>query len=168
MLNIFLRWAKAGVVLLVLGRPCIAVAENAHPLEPPDFSSPRATLNTFLTTGDRALSFLRDRHWDTPSRESAGRLKALLSDIENALDLSGTAPAARWDVGRDSAFYLYEVLSRIKLPSEEQIPGAASINGPENALSEDSETRPVRWTIPPSATTPTRAGSRPFTSANRR
>ena len=41
------------VMLLVLCLPVISVAADNYPLEPPDLSSPRATLNSFLTTGDR-------------------------------------------------------------------------------------------------------------------
>ena len=117
-LNVFMRWAKTGGMLLLLGLPTVVTADTQHPLEPQDFSSPRATLNSFLSTGDRALSLVRGDHWDTPSRESSDRLKALLGDMQSALDLSETPPAARWDVGRDAVFYLYEVLSRIELPSE--------------------------------------------------
>jgi len=102
MLNSFLRWAKIAAVLPFLGFPTTLPADTEHPLKPLDFSSPRATLETFLTAGDRALTFLRDHHWDAPSRESTDRLKAFLVDMESALDLSETAPAARWDVGRDS------------------------------------------------------------------
>jgi len=139
MLNAYLRWAKTVAVPLLLGFPAILIADAEHPLEPLDFSSPRATLNNFLATGDRALSFLRDHHWDAPTRESTDRLKAFLADMENALDLSETPPAARWDVGRDAVFYLYEVLSRIELPSDANIPGMPPVDVPGIALPEDRE-----------------------------
>ena len=133
MMDVFVRWAKTVAVLLLLGFPTILNADTEHPLKPLDFSSPRATLNTFLTTGDRALSFLRGHHWDAPIRESADRLKDFLADMENALDLSKTPPAAQWDVSRDSVVYLYEVLSRIELPSEAHMPGAIPFDVPETA-----------------------------------
>ena len=153
MLDVFVRWVKTVAVLLLLGFPTMSTADAGHPLEPLDFSSPRATLNTFLTTGDGALSFLRDHHWDAPTRESTDRLKDFLADMESALDLSKTPPAARWDVGRDSVFYLYEVLSRIELPSEAHIPGAIPFDVPETASPEHGEmkgsgTQPASWTIP--------------------
>jgi hypothetical protein len=40
------------VMLLALWSPVAGVADAGHPLEPRDLSSPRATLNSFLTTGD--------------------------------------------------------------------------------------------------------------------
>ena len=153
MLNVFMRWAKTVGVLLLLGSPTILIADTQHPLEPLDFSSPRATLNTFLTTGDRALALIRGQHWNNPSRESSDRLRALLADMESTLDLSETPPAARWDVGRDAVFYLYEVLSRIELPSEPEIPDATALDFPAPAsLIESAEKgaqiRSASWTIP--------------------
>jgi MscS family membrane protein len=140
-------------MLLLLGLPTFVTADTQHPLAPPDFSSPRATLNTFLTTGDRALSLVRGDHWDNPSPESIDRLKALMLDMQSALDLSKTPPAAQWDVGRDAVFHLYEVLSRIELPSESDIPDSAAFDVPGTVTSVESEktggpTHPTSWTIP--------------------
>jgi hypothetical protein len=90
MLSVFLRWVKNVGLMLSLGFPLIVSADTRHPLEPLDFSSPRATLNTFLTTADRALSLIRGQHWDNPSRESSDRLRAFLAGMESALDLSET------------------------------------------------------------------------------
>ena len=154
MLNVFMRWAKTAAGLLLLGFPTMLTADTEHPLKPLDFSSPRATLNTFLNTGDRALSFLRDQHWDAPTRESTERLKAFLADIESALDLSKTPPAARWDLGRDSVFYHYAVLSRIELPSQAQIPAEAPVEVPKITSPEQSEVKGGR--APPAGA---RAGS---------
>ena len=39
-------------MLFALWLPIVGVADARHPLEPLDLSSPRATLNSFLTTGD--------------------------------------------------------------------------------------------------------------------
>lgn len=74
-------WARVGTLLLSLGFTTFLAADTQHPLAPPDFSSPRATLNTFLTTGDHALSFVSGDHWNNPSRESSDRLKALMVDM---------------------------------------------------------------------------------------
>ena len=48
------------VILLALWSP---VADAAHPLEPLDLSSPRATLNSFLTMGDATYQLLSDAYW---------------------------------------------------------------------------------------------------------
>jgi len=153
MVHAFMGWARTGATLLLLGLPTFVTADTQHPLAPPDFSSPRATLNTFLTTGDRALSLVRGDHWDNPSRESSDRLKALMVDMQSALDLSKTPPAAQWDVGRDAVFHLYEVLSRIELPPERDIPDSAAFDVPGTASSTESDEKKTRiqatrWTIP--------------------
>lgn len=137
MLIAFKRWVTIGCMALLLGAPASLAEDSRYPLEPLDLSSPQATLNMFLATGDRALSLIQGRHWTNPSRESSQRLADLLTELEQTLDLSQTAPAARRDVGRDAVFYLYEVLSRIELPTEGSIPGKDA-----------SEDGLVSWTIP--------------------
>lgn len=153
MLTVFLRWAMKVAMMLSLGFPPSVTADTQHPLEPLDSSSPRASLNTFLTTGDRVLSLIRGQHWDNPSRESSDHLRALVADMQSALDLSETPPSARWDVGRDAVFHLYEVLSRIELPSEPEIPNATVFDFPVTAASIETEEkgaqiRSASWTIP--------------------
>jgi MscS family membrane protein len=153
MLTVFLRWAMKVAMMLSLGFPPSVTADTQHPLEPLDSSSPRASLNTFLTTGDRVLSLIRGQHWDNPSRESSDHLRALVADMKSALDLSEAPPAARWDVGRDAVFHLYDVLSRIELPSGPEIPDATAFDFPAPAsLIESAEKgaqiRSASWTIP--------------------
>jgi MscS family membrane protein len=153
MLTVFLRWAMKVAMMLSLGFPLSVTADTQHPLESLDFSSPRASLNTCLTTGARALSLIRGQHWDNPIRESSDRLRDLVAAMQSALDLSETPPAARWDVGRDAVFHLYEVLSRIALPSEPEIPNATVFDFPVTAASieteeKDAQIRSASWTIP--------------------
>ncbi len=130
------------LALLVLWWSIAVVADAGHPLQPPDLSSPRATLNTFLTTGDDYLRLVSDEYWDTPSRQAAARLHELAVKAERALDLSEVPPAAGFEMGRDAVVYLYEVLSRIELPPAAEIPDAAAY-----ADTGDDE-KPARWTIP--------------------
>ena len=114
------------IALLVLWWPIAVVADANHPLDPPDLSSPRATLNTFLTTGDDYLRLVNEEYWDTPSRQAAARLHELGLKAERALDLREAPPAARFEMGRDAVVYLYEVLSRIELPPVAEIPDKAA------------------------------------------
>jgi len=153
MLTVFLRWAMKVAMMLSLGFPLSVAADTQHPLEPLDFSSPRASLNTFLTTGDRTLSLIRGQFWDNPTRQSSDRLRALVADMQSALDLSETPPAGRWNVGRDAMFHLYEVLSRIELPSEPEIPNTTVFDSLAPASLKETEEngaqiRPASWTIP--------------------
>ena len=134
------------VMLLVLGSPDTGVADDVHPLEPPDLSSPRATLNTFLTTGDGFLQHVRDEHWQTPSRAAVDSLYDVSARFERMLDLSGVPPAVRFELGRDGIIYLHEVLSRIELPPEADIPDAAAYADAGNE--EEAGDKSVSWTIP--------------------
>lgn len=121
-------------------------ADTRHPLEPPDVSSPRATLKTFLAAGDDYLRLVREEHWASPTRAGAARLHDLVDTAEHTLDLSKTPPAARFQMGRDEAVYLYEVLSRIELPPETDIPDAAAYA--DTGRGDRGDDRPARWTIP--------------------
>ena len=125
-------------ILLLLCLPVTGVADDAHPLDPLDLSSPRATLNDFLTASDAFFSLLRDEYWQAPSRATAYRLSDALTPLERTLDLSEIPPASRRDLGRDGVVYLYEVLSRIELPPEADIPGAAAF----------ADNKSASWTIP--------------------
>ena len=134
------------VLLLALWSPVAGVADTGHPLEPPDLSSPRATVNTFLTTGDGFLQQIRDEHWQAPSRAAVDSLHDVSARLERMLDLSGVPPAARFELGRDGIVYLYEVLSRIEFPPEADIPDAVAYAdaGDEKEAGDKS----VSWTIP--------------------
>ena len=125
-------------ILLVLCLPVKGVADDAHPLEPLDLSSPRATLNDFLTASDAMFTLLRDDFWHTPSPAAAYHLSDSITPLERTLDLSGIPPASRRDLGRDGIVYLYEVLSRIELPAEADIPDAAAF----------ADDKSASWTIP--------------------
>ena len=134
------------VMLLVLCLPVISVAADNYPLEPPDLSSPRATLNGFLTTGDRFYQQIRDEYWHAPSRAAVDRLDDFNARLESMFDLSGLPPAARFELGRDAVVYLYEVLSRIELPPEADIPDAVAYA--DAGDEKEADKKLVSWTIP--------------------
>jgi MscS family membrane protein len=129
------------VLLLALWLPIAGLADTGHPLEPLDLSSPRATLNSFLTAGDTFVQLLRDEYWGAPSHAVADRMIDFNAEMERMLDLSGIPPAARFDLGRDGVIYLYEVLSRIELPPGADIPDAA-------AYADTADDKSASWTIP--------------------
>ncbi len=115
--------------------------EPAYPLQPPDRSSPRATLKTFLDSGDALSAFLAGEYLTTPSHAEFQRLIALGQAPVNCLDLSETPPAARLKAGRAVAVALYGTLSRIPLPAFADIPDAEQMN----RLTGDTANR---WVIP--------------------
>ena len=138
------HWARRLPIGLVL---CFMAGiahgqEPGHPLQPPDRSSPRATLKTFLDSGDALGAFLAREYLTTPSRAQFQRLIALGEAPVHCLDLSETPEAARLKAGRAAAVALYETLNRIVLPAVEDIPDAEQTNrltGGANA---------ARWVIP--------------------
>jgi MscS family membrane protein len=115
--------------------------QPVHPLNPPDRSSPRAALRTFLDSGDALGAFMAREYLPSPSRDKFHRMVQLGAIPLGALDLGGLPPAARQKTGRAAAVALYEVLSRIPLPPFEDIPDADRIALPD---SPDS----TRWVIP--------------------
>jgi MscS family membrane protein len=129
-----------GVWLVWLLR--VAAAEDPeHPLRPTDRSSPRAALKTFLADADSIGSFLAQEYLPAPNQERFGRLVVLANTLLPALDLREVPPVARPKVGRVKATALYEVLNRIPLPPEAEIPDLAAIGAPNG-------TNDQKWVIP--------------------
>lgn len=119
----------AGVALLVAGTIPYAYASEEHPLEPPDRSSPRALLETFLDSVDKA--------WELYSADNPG-VEEPFRIARESLDLSEYPPLVAREVSVQMVLRLKEVLDRIELPPSDQIPDAA--------LVEEQEFD--RWTLP--------------------
>jgi MscS family membrane protein len=115
--------------------------EPAHPLKPPDRSNPRAALKTFLDAGDAVGTFLSRDYMPTPTRAEFHRLVLLGDAAVKSLDLSEVPPASRLKSGRTAATALYETLSRISLPTPDQIPNA-------DQLGRLAGTNTARWVVP--------------------
>jgi MscS family membrane protein len=111
--------------------------DRAHPLAPPDLSSPRATLTNFLTLMDRAYA-----RWKSEADTDDDRIEreAIARVAHQFFDLSDVAPSIRKNVGRETAVYTKEVLDRVELPPWGEIPDEATISAA--ALGMD------QWTIP--------------------
>lgn len=130
-LCILAAWTVLFAVMAASGQ------EPAHPLRPPDRSSPRAALATFLEAGDAVGAFMAGDYFRAPSRAGFHRLVTLGDAAAKSLDVSGVAPAARAKTGRAATLALYGALSRIELPPP------ASIPGPDAA-----GTNLARWVVP--------------------
>jgi MscS family membrane protein len=130
------------LVLALLGPAAPAgAAAPQNPLQPLDRSSPRATLRTFLSSGDALAQELADGYVASQSRAEHGRLVSIAQQVIRCLDLRHVPPASRLKEGRAAALALFETLSRIPLPPPEEIPDAE-----EMAVRKDVAAR--RWTIP--------------------
>ncbi|MDJ0834627.1 MAG: mechanosensitive ion channel family protein, partial [Gammaproteobacteria bacterium] len=103
-----------------------------YPLRPADTSSPRDTLNSFLTNTKRVVEGWRQGEPWTVTRYRA-QVRAL-----QTLDFSTTPDGNSWSVRALRAVYLKEILDRIPLPPEDEIPGDAEVL--DDAI--------TTWTIP--------------------
>jgi len=110
-------------------------AEPETPLAPPDRSSPRATLRTFVESLD---TFHAQFRREPPSAANRARFKRLAGRAIGCLDLSEVAPSLVTSEGRESAVQLKEVLDRVPLPAWDEIPDA------EAAAAE----KLARWRLP--------------------
>lgn len=103
-------------------------------LAPPDTSSPRATMESFISNMDSAYAYvqearLKEEHADTVFFHSA-EVKPLISLAQahfqkavECLNLSGIPQVYLMDTSYESALLLKETLDRISLPAVARIPG---------------------------------------------
>jgi MscS family membrane protein len=102
--------------LLVLSiLPARALVES-HPLAPPDLGSPRSTLAYFRQHMN--LAYQLQLTTGFVNQEA----RAHVRKATRALDLSDIAPADRQDVGFETALLMKEILGRLALPPESEIP----------------------------------------------
>ena len=97
-----------------------------QPLEPSDTSSFRATLYSFINACNEV--------YDLAESTDAGsdvttRLLPAFERIRDCLDLTAVTGDLRDTVGIESAVLLKEVLDRIELPADGEIPVSAPVDG---------------------------------------
>ncbi len=109
----------AAVLLWVAGGAWAADPSAEHPLEPPDRSSPRATLATFLDSIDEAWTLYTAKDPSVPT---------VFARARDCLDLSDVPPMVAHELSAKSALMLKEVLDRIELPPQSDIPDAAEVS----------------------------------------
>jgi MscS family membrane protein len=107
------------VLLLWICVSTAGAAQAIHPLAPPDTSSPRATLKTFLDNMNNAVSAYKAGH----------KNEAIAFDGRAArcLNLEKEPPALRHVLGFYATLYLKETLDRIEIPSDDEIPDAKTV-----------------------------------------
>lgn len=125
-------WWRCSLLLVaaILTTPtAVADSPPEHPLEPPDRSSPRATIATFLDSIDEA--------WDLYQAGDPSFEEPFL-DARECLDLSKIPPLVFDEASAEIALLLKEVLDRVELPLPAEMPDAVAV----------AETGLSRWTIP--------------------
>lgn len=93
-----------------------------RPLAPPDTSSPRAQLRSFLTDAREAWTIYLTS--DEPRRERFRRAGRRIKRAVRCLDLSEVPPASLDELAPETAVLLLDVLERIQLPPWAQTPDA--------------------------------------------
>ena len=117
-------------------------ANARPPLEPVDTSSPRATMESFLTLTDQAAQRLVE-YRNTPSPATQRALSQSLAKGWRLLDLSQVPAASREGVADETFVLLWDVLARLELPDPGEIPDSSAF------MDEDEEgKRPADWQIP--------------------
>jgi MscS family membrane protein len=119
-----------------------------YPLDPPDTSSPQATMRSYLEAmqaGSESFASLMERYQREPglsfspaAQEKADRLTLQLNGAMRCFDLQGVSPSLKRKVALDSMLLLKEVLDRLDLPALNSIPDA-------RAMEEGNQDR---WRIP--------------------
>jgi MscS family membrane protein len=141
----------AGVVACLLcAGPTTALAQStafeSYPLEPPNTSSPRDTLRSFLRYVNEAV-----QGWRTG--EDAALINNAARRAMRCLDLSNLPPAVRNELGLEKVLLLKEILDRIELPDFEEIPGEEQVAAADGLQS---------WVIPRTELTIARMGEGPL------
>ena len=132
------RFTALVCVFVALGQSVGEAQETGtlHPLESSDTSSPSATLNSFIDACNELYDLVLA---EGTSADFTTTFLPATERMLDCLDLSGTSAELRDTFGVESAVYLKEVLDRVELPPDAEIPGPADDTSPE-ALS--------RWQIP--------------------
>jgi len=138
----WLRGKGIAIALLaaavVFGRAALA-AEDRHPLEPADTSSPRATLHSFIDSCNVVYRAIQAMERGDPRIK---RYEHVVDRILRCLDLSQQPAYMREYIGGETAVCLKEILDRIELPPDDQIPDAGTGGNAAGAGA------PARWRIP--------------------
>ncbi len=113
-----------------------AGVEEPNPLRPAGTTSPRATLRSFLTDAEAAIE-----SWDQGELSPASQ-RAFLRAMET-LDFSGTPDGRSWSVQVQRVLLLAEILARLDIPLDDQIPGGIEV----------ADGSIARWTLPGSRIT---------------
>ena len=121
--KLFVRLSRSltilSLLLLCVCGNSVEAAQGIHPLAPPDTSSPRATLNTFLNEMNKAVDAHKAGHRD--------QARAFLDRAVRCLNLDAEPPALRPVLGLYAALYLKETLDRIDIPPFDEVPDAKTI-----------------------------------------
>ena len=138
-----------GLALLVLQTSLTAAPLIKHPLAPPDTSSPQATLRSFVDNVNKTHQLWMEsynRYMKDPElfpssslREQFKQAKIFFNRAKNCLNLSEMPSRLKSDTGTEGVILLKEILDRIELPPDTDIPDAEAVA---------ADKKFSRWTLP--------------------
>ena len=136
------------VILIAWPRLSLGNPVSDFPLQPPDTSSPRATMDSFLNNMIAAhkqylhyqKTYFEDPGWyhTKPVRAELGKALLFLTRATRCLDLSQVPPSLQKRLGFESTLLLKTIFDRISLPPLDSIPDA------EEMILEDLS----QWRVP--------------------
>lgn len=145
----FLQFVLLGLSFFLLLFSSTGVLAEENPLAPPDTSSPQATLNSFVDSIDQSIELFEktiNQHIDAPGlfpsakiREQEQQATTLLLKASRCLNLEEIPPRLKLDIAISKSLLLKEILDRIELPSDSDIPDAATVSADESL---------TYWTLP--------------------
>lgn len=116
-----------------------------------DFSSPLATLESFMASLNEAYRIAGNAQSAllaappeitvAEARDLEDQAWQLIAQAVSAFDLSGVPPARREDLGIERALMLKEILDRVALPPVDDVPGQIEIIEPGD------QDEPYRWRL---------------------
>lgn len=147
-LNVIAAWRSLAatplrVAVLIALAMCLALAPAAAaadlgPLALPDTSSPRATLRTFITNAARAAELARQGAAEifanpgfiqtSGMEETARAAAAAARDAAETFDFSRIPPALLARTKLESVLMLHEILRRVPVPADADVPDAAMMD----------------------------------------
>jgi MscS family membrane protein len=130
-----MTWLLAGIVAVGLAIP--GVAQTLSPLAPPDRSSPRDWVASFLTEADRFTALYSAYKADRTGANNSA-IAEQLDVLRSFLDLGSFPPAFQNKIGGEAAIELIDILNRL--------PQDAILSGPADPVGR--EARPDVWMIP--------------------
>jgi len=125
------------LLVLCVNTPNLSANEQ-YPLEAPDTSSPRATLESFQTLIRDMKPIVGKERTSGLTKEIKRELRDLRNHAIRCLNLSQVPKRLRDDVGPGSVVLLAEILGRIELPPYQAIPDADEMKSKEVS----------QWSIP--------------------
>ncbi len=123
-----------GLALVLLQTSITAASPVKNPLAPPDTSSPQVTLRSFVDNVNKAAPLLMGAYEQylqeqrllasISVREQIKEGLLLLNQANDCLNLSEIPPRLKRDIGLEGVILLKEIIDRIEMPPDAEIPDA--------------------------------------------